>query len=36
MSFLDIAELVFIAGVVVAGVGGIIIVLRNEKNEKRG
>ena len=31
MSVLDIAQMVFIAGVVVVGLGGIIIVLRNEK-----
>ena len=31
MSILDIAQMVFIAGVVVIGLGGIIIVLKNEK-----
>ena len=31
MSVLDIAQIVFIAGVVVIGLGGIIIVLKNEK-----
>ena len=31
MSVLDIAQMVFIAGVVVIGLGGIIIVLKNEK-----
>ena len=31
MSILDIAQIVFIAGVVIIGLGGIIIVLKNEK-----
>ena len=31
MSVLDIAQMVFIAGVVAIGLGGIIIVLKNEK-----
>ena len=31
MSVLDIAQIVFIAGVVIVGLGGIIIALKNEK-----
>lgn len=31
MTFLDIAELVFISIVVIIGVVGIIVVLKNEK-----
>ncbi|WP_232088171.1 hypothetical protein [Campylobacter peloridis] len=36
MTFLDIAQIIFIAIVVVIGLGGIIYVLRNEgKNNDR-
>lgn len=36
MTFLDIAELIFITIVVVGGIGGIIYVLKNEeKNNDR-
>lgn len=31
MTILDIAQIVFIAGVVIVGLGGIVFVLKNEK-----
>lgn len=34
MTILDIVELIFIAIVVIVGLGGIIVVLRNEAKNK--